>query len=769
MINESIELFTRRGFTLMKEEKNESLKRMKKRKVKEKEKKKKGIFRRLLTLFSLLLLSLIALSSIALLMAVLLVDKELKTLPTVDAQFLNTYPTSEITDKDGNVIWKPTEYRVETIEYDEIPELYKDILIAVEDKEFWESKGFSPTGVTNMVLGTIKSKIDDSYEARGGSTIDQQLIKNKYFDGGRGHNVVTRKIQEIFLSMQLNENFTKEEILTFYVNDLSFAENAKGIKTIMKTYFNKTPNDYAERTPENIAEQAYLVGLSQAPSAYNLYTSPENARKRMLTVLGVALEDGIITEKEYNDAKAHNLTDNLQERNWESNEQIKKNLKYKTYTDGVKKELKDLGYDIDNLTMKIVTHLDTELYEQIENKVREDSYYLDKDQQIAVSVVNTDGIVVGMVGSRTGEDELNRAIQTTRSTGSSTKHLLAYAPLLQYFGDQYTTASKFDTSNYKYPGSSAVMHNYAKGVYGQQTMHQSLVKSYNTPVGRIMDGILGSDRIKTFMSRFDLDIQDKFTSVDGLGIHASTLQVASAFNAFNNSGEYIAPRFIDKIIFSNGEEKVIEPNKRQAMNPSVAWTVNHMLRSVPQKGGTAYAAHIPGFEGYAGKTGTVGFDKSVKPPAPYGIGSSDLWYNSITNGGYSISVWTGYDTPNTSPQLPSRYNKHLILGRDLQKMLNKEAPKVWSKPEGVQLVSGEGLNAYYRVTDSSKNLLQEPNWSDLNDYNKLNLNDVVGNQDVDENWESKEKSKWFQYYKNGGELNPIIIDEELYNMIRGNE
>jgi len=752
----------------MNDKKNEKSTRSS-RHTKKNVKKKKGFFRRLLSFFNWSILLLIMGATVALLCAFLLVNHELETVPKVDSQFLKAYPTSEITDKDGNIIWKPTKYRIETITYEEIPEMYKEMLIAVEDKEFWESKGYSPTGIANMIAGTLRNIVDDSFKARGGSTIDQQLIKNKYFDGGRGHNVVTRKIQEIFLSMQLNQNFTKEEILTFYVNDLEFAENAKGIKTIMKTYFNKSPSDYEERTPGNIAEQAYLAGLGQAPSTYNLYISPEDGRKRMLTVLQIAREDGVITEKEYQEAKAHNLEDNLQARNWESKKQHQKNLRYKIYTDGVRKELAKLGYNIDNLSMKIVTHLDTELYEQIETKVRDNSYYLDEEQQIAVTVIDANGVVVGMVGSRTGDDELNRAIQTTRSTGSSTKQFLAYGPLLQYFGNQYTTASKFDTSNYRYPGSTAVMHNYAQGTYGLQTMHKSLIKSYNTPVGRVMDEILGSDRVKSFLSGLDLDIQDKYTSVDGLGIHASTLQIASAFNALNNLGEYTAPRFIDKIVFSNGEEKVIEPTTRQAMNPSVAWVINHMLRGVPYQGGTAREAHIPGFEGYAGKTGTVGFAKSVNPPAPYGIGSSDLWYNSTTNGGYSISVWAGYDQPNTSPQLPSYYRKHQTLGKDLQVMLNKEAPKAWSKPEGVKLVSGSGRDAYYKVTDSSENVVHSPSWGELDEYNKLNLDEILRNREVDNNWKYYEDSKWFEYYKSGGDLNPIIIDEDLYQLIKGGD
>ena len=748
---------------------NKTMSREERRKS-NKRKKKRGFFRVMFSSMKILTLFVITGAAVGLFLVALVINHELEDIPVVDAQFLETYPTSEITDKDGKVIWKPTDYRIETMTYEEIPDLYKDFLVATEDKEFWESKGFSPKGIFNMVTGTVRSKVDSSYKARGGSTIDQQLIKNKYFDGGRGHSVVTRKIQEIFLSMQLNQNFTKEEIMTFYVNDLEFAERATGVKAIMKTYFNKTPSKYEERTPENIAEIAYLVGLSQSPTTYNLYTDPESGTKRMKTVLDIALEDELITEKEHKEAREYDLKTNLQERGWQDKKQHKANLRYKTYTDGVKKELKEIGYDIDKVSVKVVTHLDRDLYEQIEDKVRQSHYYLDQNQQIAVSVVNSDGIVVGMVGSRTGgDDELNRAMQTTRSTGSSTKPLLAYAPLLQYFGNQYNTASKFDTSNYRYPGSSATMHNYGKGVYGYQTMHESLIRSFNTPVGRIMDGILGTGRVSEFLSGLDLDNQETFTSVDGLGIHASTLEVASAYNAFNNLGQFTKPRFVDEIIFSNGKSKEIKPRTNKAMNPSVAWTINHMLRGVPNQGGTAPEAHIKGYGGYAAKTGTVGFAKTVNPPAPYGIGSSDLWYNSYTNEGYSISVWAGYDKPNTSPQLPSYYRKHQTLGKDLQIMLNNSAPKVWKMPEGVSKISGEGRKAYYRVTDTTDSHVRDLEWSDLKEYDNLEFDDIKGDDKVDPDWEEKEKSKWFEYYKDGGELRPTIIDKELYDKMKGSD
>jgi len=733
------------------------------KKARKKEKRRKWFNR--LWIFTLFC---IATMFVVVLAGVYFIDKRLETLPYVDAQYLTTYETSKIYDKHGKVIWEPTDRYIEPMQYDEIPDIYKDILIAVEDDGFWESYGFSPKGIANMVIGTIRSKFDPDFVARGGSTIDQQLIKNKYYDGGRGHEITTRKIQELFIARQLNENFTKEEILTFYVNDLEFAEGAIGTKAIMDIYFKKKPEDYEERTPENIAELAYLAGLSQAPTTYNLYNDEAKAHERMKVVLGVALEKEVISQKEYDEAITYDLTTNLQERGWKPAQSHKNNMKYIVYTDGVKQEIADMGYDIEEISLQIHTFYDPDVFESITEQVRQPKYYLDDQQQLAVTVIDSDGIVVGMVGSRSEGDWLNRAIQTTRSTASSTKPFLAYAPLLEYFGNQYNGASTFDTSNYPYPGSKAIMHNYGGAVHGHQTMQKSLRYSYNTPVGRIMDEILGSSRVKKFLHGVGLDVQETYSSVDGLGIHASTLDVAAAFNALNNLGEYTKPRFINEIEFSNGHKTTVEPTRHQAMKPSVAWVINHMLRGVPGGDGTASRASIPQYTGYAGKTGTNGFDKSVNPPAPYGIGSSDVWYNSITNGGYAISVWAGYDEPNTSPQIPSYYHQQQIVARDLQLMLNGNRNVAnWKQPSGVKKLSGDGLHAMYAVTDSQDTPFHLPSWVALEDYDLLNIDDVQIVDPVDVDWAANESSLWFDYYQNGGHLNPDIVYPDDYKRMRG--
>lgn len=705
---------------------------------------------------------------LALLAGMLYIRQRLNSLPAVDAQYLETYEPSRILDRNGDVIWQPTDQRTVRLTYEQIPEFYETAIVAVEDADFWESPGVSVKGIGNMVYSVLRSKVDEGYTARGGSTIDQQLIKNKFFDGGKGHEVTTRKIQELFLAMQLNENFTKEEILTFYVNDLEYAEGSTGLGAIMRTYFNKGPEDYVERNVENIAELSYLAGLSQAPSKYNLYTHPEAAKDRKDTVLDILLDGGHITQKEHDRAAEFDLTANLQPRGWEADAQVAKNLKYKHYTDGVIDEVEAMGYDLSQVSLTIKTYLDPAVYDSVTALVQDPKYYLDDEQQVGAAVIDTNGIVVAVVGSSHAGDEYNRAIDLARSSGSSMKPFTAYGPLLQYFGDTYDTSSTFDTSNYTYPGTNSVMHNYGGGVYGYQTMQKSLRYSYNTPVARIDDEILGSVRIKTFLHGLGLDVQDTYSAVDGIGLHISPLQSAAAYNALNNLGTYTRPRFVESITFSDGSVKEAELVTTQAMNPSVAYTLNQILRGVPGGDGTASGAAIPAYAGYAGKTGSVDFDPAVNPPAPYGEGSSDIWYCSYTNGGYAISVWTGYDVPNESPQVPDYYKGQQQISRDLQKLLNgnREVPD-WEMPNGVERISGSGLSAHYRVTDSKDLDGTGISWADVSGYGNTEIDKAKPDNSVPEDWEEYEFSPWYDYYREHGTSVPDVIGPELYKDMKG--
>lgn len=660
--------------------------------------------RTLWRVFARLILLLLLFVAMGALGATYYVHMQTRTLPEVNTQYLSTHEPSEIVDADGNVIWQSPQNHTLTMDFDEIPELYMDTLLAVEDKDFWTTPGYSITGIANAVYTTVASRFDPTIVPRGGSTLEQQLIKNTYFDGGVGVETTTRKIQEIYLARQLNANFDKEDILTFYVNHLSYAEGATGTAGVMQVYFGKQPSDYEERTIENIAEMAYMVGLKQNPTRYNAYTESENAEERKNHVLYIMHQDGLIDESEYQEALNYVISDHIQERHTVTRRIQESNLEYKHYTDEVIKELHSLGYDLDNVTMTVHTFLDQEEHDQIAQTVRQDHYYPDgseREQQVAVSVVDSEGIVRALIGSRHEGDELNRATQRTRSSGSALKQFTVYAPLLDYLGHTYSTASQFSSEPYTYPGTNRVMNNWGNYTYGNTDIQRALRLSMNTPVARIADEVLGSSRMKTFLHGLGLDNQEHYSALDAIGLYVSTLDSAAALNALNNEGIYTKPRFVDSIVFTDGSVREIEPEQHRAMNASTAWVINQILRGVVTDEYTGRDGIIEDYEGYAAKTGTVGVDSNSPSPNVYGNGGSDSWFNTYTNGGYSISIWYGYDIPNESPLVAEDYPGIKHMGRDLQLQLNgdRDVPN-WERPSNVETVSGSGLNTHYRVTDS---------------------------------------------------------------------
>ena len=737
-----------------------------------KKKTKKTVIKRIFLTLLFMLTTVILVSSVYIYM-------NLRTLPKVDSQYLQTYEPTKIVDKDNNVIWEPTDKHVDVLEYDEIPSLYKDALIAVEDKDYWTNKGYSIKGIFNMAFTTIASKFTSKIEARGGSTIEQQLIKNIYFNGGFGIKTTTRKIQEIYLARQINHNFSKKEILSYYVNHLSFAEGDTGIGAVMKTYFGKDVSQYKEKTIPNIAEQAYMAGLGQNPTTYNIYTNPKEGNERKNVVLSIMFENGLITKSEYQDATEYDISKSLKPRYWESEQQRQLNLKYKSYTDEVLARVKSMGYNINELSMTIHTYLDPSIYDAITTMARNDYYYQDGNggtEEIGVTVINKDGIVLGMVGSRYANDELNRATQRTRSSGSSTKPFTAYGPLLQYMGDTYNTASRFDSSQYLYPGTNIYMNNWGNYTYGNVTIQQALRLSLNTVVARIDDEILGSNRIKTFLNGLSLDTKDTYSAIDGIGLYISTLDAAAAWNTLNNGGIYTEPIFVNYIEFTDGSKKEIPIKRTRAMNESTAWVLTQILRGVvtPESTGASAVITNRDYVGYAGKTGTVGLDATSPSPNVYGNGGSDSWFNSITNQGYSVSVWSGYDSPNESPQVADSFDGPQFLGRDLQLYLNgeKSIPN-WNRPKNVIDLGGTGLNANYGISDS-KDITQYTDATTLNissNYNALDgIKDVNTTNNVDIDWKKHldaNQASLYSLYEKDPEvvLNPFIINGELYKLI----
>ena len=211
------------------------------------------------------------------------------------------------------------------------------------------------------------------------------------------------------------------------------------------------------------------------------------------------------------------------------------------------------------------------------------------------------------------------------------------------------------------------------------------------------------------------------------------------------------------------------------MNESVAYVLTQMLRGVSKQGiGSAFYADILSYSGYAGKTGSVAFESGVNNNTPYGVGGSDVWYASITNGGYAVTVWMGYDEPNTSPQIPDSFKGQQKLGKTLQLYLNGDrSVSNWERPSTVTQLSGSDLSAHYAVTDAgdiSSNI--GASVPDLTTF--PNIKGLVPQIKVDANWFDKvgtaDKRGYGLYQQSPDDFeNDGILKDSVYKYITGKE
>lgn len=625
---------------------------------------------------------------IASIFGLMYISKTLKNVPNIDETTLinMTAGTTNMYDKDGNVIYSDTSHRRDYVNIEDVPQAYKDFLLNLEDAEFYQSNGYSLKGITNAGISFVKEKILKKGRARGGSGIEQQLIKNIAFSSNEEDRNIDRKIKELFLSIQMDKNFTKDQILEWYINYINLGEGSYGANTIALTYFGNPISEMTDTSPETLSKLATIAGLGQAPSTYNLYDNPDAVEERRNVVLDTALNKGQISEVQYTAIKDVPIDKDLQPRFWRNVEVQEITKQHTAYITSALKQVKELGYDLEKTPLQIHTALDTQSDLKTQ-ELLEGQHFRDDEHQIAATVIdNKTGYVISEYGGRWTElFGLNRATQRTRSSGSSTKPFISYGPSIEYIG--YGSTTILDSSNYQYKGTNIVASNYGGYTYGNVTMEFALKKSLNTPAIRILDDVIGSANSKNFLSNIGLDVKDFYGGADALGINISTRDLAGAFSTLANMGKYKKPQYITSIGFNDGSEKTITFETVDAMRDSTAYILLKMLERVPDQDGTGQAASISNFKGYAVKTGTVGYDRSVvKVPDN---AASDIWAGGTTKD-VSVAVWSGYDSPNEPGHyvLDTDKIQQLALRSLMLHFANGKDTSDWEQPSNVVQKNG---------------------------------------------------------------------------------
>ncbi|MCW8486002.1 penicillin-binding protein PBP1A [Streptococcus macedonicus] len=634
--------------------------------------------------------------------------------PKLSESKLSSTNSSLIYDSSGNLIADLGSEKRESVTSDNIPLNLVNAITSIEDKRFFKHRGID----VYRILGAAFNNFTSS-STQGGSTLDQQLIKLAYFSTSESDQTLKRKAQEAWLALQMERKYTKEEILTFYVNKVYMGNGNYGMLTAAKSYYGKDLKDLS------IAQLALLAGIPQAPSQYDPYTNPDAAQSRRDTVLAEMYENGNITKDEYDTAVATPVTDGLQT--------LTETSSYDAYLDNYIKEVIEevsdkTGQDIYSAGLKVYTNVDTDVQQYLWNVYNTDYYvsYPDPDLQVASTIIDvTNGNVIAQLGSRNQDTTVslgtNQSVLTDRDWGSTMKPITDYAPAIEN-GIYTSTAATTSDSKYYWPGTSTQIYNWDRQYYGTMTIQTAIQQSRNVPAVKALEAV-GLDAAKEFLEGLGIYSPQLYysnaisssTSDSDEKYGASSEKMAAAYAAFSNGGIYYEPQYINKIEFNDGTTQTYSSSGTRAMKETTAYMMTSMLKTVLTYG-TGTKAAISGVY-QAGKTGTSNYsdDELEEIEESTGIYNSvvgtmapdELFVGYTTQ--YSMAVWTGYKDRMT-PIYGVGLNVAADVYKTMQSYLNEKygsGSEDFTVPSGVYTsggyvyLGGSNNNYTYSSTSSS--------------------------------------------------------------------
>ena len=571
------------------------------------------------------------------------------SVPKLTENKLQSTNSSRIYDGNGGLIADLGSEKRESASTDEIPIILVNAITSIEDKRFFTHRGIDVYRIMGAAINNLRHN-----STQGGSTLDQQLIKLAYFSTNTSDQTLKRKSQEIWLSLQMERQYTKQEILTFYVNKVYMGNGYYGMKTAAKSYFGKELGDLS------VAQAALLAGIPQAPTQYDPYTNPDAAKERRNTVLNEMYEDKNISKEEYEQAKATDVSDGLLP--------LTNKASYEPYLDNYIKQVieqvsTEANADIYSAGLDVYTNLDPDIQKYIWNVYNSNDYiaYPDDKFQVASTIIDvTYGLVVAHLGSRHQDENIalgtNQAVQTDRDWGSTMKPITDYAPAIEKRVYTNTGTTVYDTP-YNFPGTSTPVYNWDRKYYGSISLTYAIQKSRNVPAVKALQAT-GLEYAQSFLKDLGIEYPEMFysnaisssTTSSDPKYGASSEKMAAAYAAFANGGTYYKPSYIKSIKFEDGSTKSYDSKGVEAMSPQTAYMMNSMLKQV-LTGGTATEAYVPGTIN-AGKTGTSNYsdDEYYQVQKESGV-YTDLIVPDETfvgyNTKYAMAIWTGYENRKT--------------------------------------------------------------------------------------------------------------------------
>jgi len=560
--------------------------------------------------------------------------------PAFEVNRLVNKESSIMYDSEGNEVIKLGSELRENVEYADLPEVLVDALVATEDSRFFQHNGFDAPRFIKASLGQLAGNED----AGGASTLSMQVIKNSLTSTeASGFQGIVRKFTDIYLAVfKLEKNFTKEEIIEFYINNHCLGNHACGVEQASETYFGKHASEL------NLAEAAMIVGMFQAPGSYNPYTNPNKTQARKNTVLNLMVRHGYVTKEEADLAKSITVESLIQEKS-------AKTLEFQGYIDTVIAELQNQhGINPLKTPVLIYTNMDRAKQKALDDIFNGKTFkWIDDTVESGVAVVDVDTgklVAVGAGRNKTTELSFNFATQGARQIGSSAKPIFDYGPGMEYLG--WSTYQQFIDEPHTYSNGVEV-NNSDRKFMGQISLRTALAQSRNIPALKAFQQVskeVGNTKIMEFAQSLGIypEVENgRIHEAHSLGAFTTKkgttpLQMASAYAAFANGGYYIAPLTVNKVVFrDNGDVTTFESEKKQVMSDSTAYMITDVLVTAVQSG-LSSGARINGVN-VAAKTGTSSFDDATKKAKKLpGDAVNDAWIVGY-DPEYAISMWYGYD------------------------------------------------------------------------------------------------------------------------------
>ena len=650
--------------------------------------------------------------------------------PALSESKLVATTSSKIYDNKNELIADLGSERRVNAQANEIPTDLVKAIVSIEDHRFFDHRGVD----TIRIMGAALRNLQGQGGLQGASTLTQQLIKLTYFSTSTADQTISRKAQEAWLAVQLEQKATKQEILTYYINKVYMSNGNYGMQTAAQNYYGKDLKELS------LPQLALLAGMPQAPNQYDPYSHPEAALERRNLVLSEMKDQNYISAEQYEKAINTPITDGLQS--------LKSANSYPAYMDNYLKEVIDqveqeTGYNLLTTGMEVYTNVDKNVQQRLWDVYNTDEYvaYPDDELQVASTIVDvTNGKVLAQLGARHQSSNvsfgINQAVETNRDWGSTMKPITDYAPALEY-GVYDSTASIVHDIPYNYPGTDIPVYNWDHGYFGNITIQYALQQSRNVTAVETLNKV-GLDRAKTFLNGLGIDYPSihyanaisSNTPESNKKYGASSEKMAAAYAAFANGGIYHKPMYINKIVFSDGSEKEFSDAGTRAMKETTAYMMTEMMKTVLVYG-TGRGAYLPWLP-QAGKTGTSNYtdDEIEKYIKNTGYVAPDEMFVGYTRK-YAMAVWTGYSNRLT----PIIGDGFLVAGRVYRSMMaylsEDNRPGDWTMPEGLyrsgEFVFQNGARNTWNTTATQQTQTVE-NSSTTTETSTTQTNTTVGQQ-----------------------------------------